>query len=110
MIRLTVLYNLPDGSNEEEFLRWRLGEHQENNASMGGVVYTDFSKIDGVWPKDKSSPYRFMTIANFESREVFEQSFYSDEAQTKLKEDVKRIKDPLFLISEILTKTDMRGR
>ena len=109
MIRLTVLYNLPDGSDEEAFLRWRLGEHQENNSDMSGVVYTDFSKINGTWPQDKPSPYRFMTIADFESKEVFEESFYSDAAQAKLKEDIKRIKDPLFLTSEILTKTDKRG-
>ncbi|MCA9903573.1 MAG: hypothetical protein KC547_06930, partial [Anaerolineae bacterium] len=28
MIRLTVMYNLPPGSDEEAFLNWRLGEHQ----------------------------------------------------------------------------------
>ena len=109
MVRLTVLYNLPEGIDEDEFLRWRLGEHQENNASMSGVVYTDFSKIEGTLFETEQSPYRFMTIADFESKELFEQSFYSDKAQAKLKEDIKRIKDPLFLISEILTKTDKRG-
>lgn len=109
MIRLSVLYNLPEGTNEDEFLGWRLGEHQESNAAMGGVVYTDFSVIEGTWPETRTSPYRFMTIADFESRTLFEESFYSDEAQAKLKEDIKRIKDPLFLIGEILTKTDKRG-
>jgi hypothetical protein len=33
MFRLTVMYNLPPGADEAEFLRWRLGEHQQNNAS-----------------------------------------------------------------------------
>ena len=37
MIRLTVLYNLPEGTDEAEFLRWRLGEHQAENAAMPGV-------------------------------------------------------------------------
>jgi len=45
VIRLTVLYNLPPGSDEEEFLRWRLGEHQEANASMPGVLRTDFGQV-----------------------------------------------------------------
>lgn len=108
MIRLTVLYNLPEGSSEDEFLRWRLGEHQTNNASMPGVVYTDFAKIEATWPGTQDSPYTFMTIADFSSKQVFEDMFYSDRAQSKLQEDIKRIKDPLFLISEILIQTDKR--
>jgi len=101
---------LPDGTDEAEFLSWRLGEHQSDNSAMEGVIYTDFSKIEGSWPQENNSPYRFMTIADFESREIFEASFYSNAVQEKLKEDVERIKDPLFLISEILTKTDKRGK
>lgn len=109
MTRLTVLYNLPDDSNEDEFLRWRLGAHQANNTSMPGVIYTDFAKVEGIWPQGQDSPYAYMTIVDFESREVFEQSFYAPNTQNKLKEDLKRIKDPLFLISDVLTKTDQRG-
>lgn len=110
MTRLTVLYNLPEGSDERTYLRWRLGEHQANNAAMTGVMYTDFAKIDASWPREQPSPYAYMTIADFESREIFEQSFYSEEAQIKLKEDVKRIKDPLFLVSEVLKWSENRGK
>lgn len=109
MTRLTVLYNLPEGTNEEDYLGWRLGEHQESNSAMEGVTYTDFSMIDASWPPESDSPYRFMTIAEFESREIFEKSFYAEEVQNKLKGDIKRIKDPVFLISDILVKTDKRG-
>jgi len=107
--RLTVLYNLPDGTDEKEYLHWRLGEHQESNAAMEGVTYTDFSMIDGTWPQNAESPYRFMTIAEFETREVFEKSFYADEVQAKLEKDVQRIKDPLFIISDVLVNTEKRG-
>ena len=109
MTRLTVLYNLPEGADEDEYLRWRLGEHQDSNAAMTGVTYTDFARIDASWPREQPSPYAYMTVADFDSRESFEKSFYTEEAQTKLKEDVKRIKDPLFLISEVLAQTHKRG-
>lgn len=108
MIRLTVLYNLPEGADEGEFLRWRLGEHQENNASMGGVTYTDFGRVDERWSPEAphaQSPYRFMTIVDWPDRESFEKSFYDPKALAKLDDDLKRIADPLFMISEILVST-----
>ncbi len=105
MIRLTVLYNLPEGTDEDEFLRWRLNEHQEANAGMPNVVRTDFARIDETWPREGTSPYRFMTVAEWEDRESFENSFYHPDVQAKLKEDVKKITDEVFLISEILTET-----
>src|SRR5215213_9495609 len=45
MIRLTVLYNLPPDQDEEEFLKWRLGEHQSANMSIEGVVASEFHKV-----------------------------------------------------------------
>lgn len=105
MIRLTVLYNLPPGSDEDEFLRWRLGEHQDSNSSMPGVLRTDFARIDGSWPDYKSAPYRFKTEVEWPDRESFEKGFYDPAVQAKLKEDVKRITDMTFLISEVLTET-----
>lgn len=105
MIRLTVLYNLPPGSDEAEFLQWRLGEYQDSNASMKGVIRTDFARIDGSYPKYLRPPYRFMTVVEWPHKESFEASFYSPEVQEKLKEDLKLIAEPLFLISEILTES-----
>lgn len=110
MIRLTVLYNLPPGSDEEEFLRWRLGEHQESNASRPGVLRTDFARVtesplpgQGQAPNDL--PFRFMTVAEWDTREEFERSFYAAETQANLKQDVERISDAVFLVTEILTQT-----
>lgn len=108
MIRLTILYNLPEGTDEAEFLRWRLGEHQQTNASMPGVVRTDFARVDERWTPQAlhvPSPYRFMTIAEWDNRDSFEQSFYDPQVQAELQEDLKKIADPLFLISEILVST-----
>lgn len=108
MIRLTVLYNLPEGTDEAEFLRWRLGEHQDANAAMPGVVRTDFARVDERWTPEvlhAPSPYRFMTIAEWPDRESFEKSFYDPQALAELEEDLKKIADPLFLISEILVST-----
>lgn len=105
MIRLTVLYNLPAGTDEAEFLAWRLGEHQGANASMAGVLRTDFARIDKGFPDDQPPRYRFMTTADWADWESFEKSFYDPEVQASLQEDVKRITDSVFLISEILAET-----
>ena len=56
MIRLTVMYNLPEGTDEDEFLKWRLGEHQEENASMPGVIRTDFARIYEGVPRGEAAP------------------------------------------------------
>lgn len=106
MIRLTVFYNLPEGTSEEEYLDWRLGEHQASNASMEGVIRTDFMRIDETVPLGIPVPYRFMTIAEWADRESFEKSFYAENVQAKLQEDLKKIADPVFLIGEVLTETN----
>lgn len=111
MIRLTVLYNLPPGTDEDEFLHWRMTEHQENNASMPGVIRTDFCRIDDAWPDSAKSPYRFMTIVEWADKESFEKGFYDEQVQAGLRENVKKIDDQIFLISEVLieAKIDPSG-
>jgi len=108
MIRLTVLYNLPPGADEAEFLEWRLGEHQESNVSMPGVVRTDFARIDGSYPKGAEPPYRFMTIAEWADRETFEKAFYDPARRQGLEESLKRITDYVFLVSEILIEAEVK--
>lgn len=106
MIRLTVFYNLPDGTDEEEFLKWRLSDHQESNSGMKGVIRTDFMRIDETLPRENPAPYRFMTVVEWVDRQSFENGFYNDDVQSKLKDDLKKISDPLFLIGEVLTETN----
>ena len=102
MIRLTVLYNLPEGADEAEFLRWRLGEHQQNNASRPGVLRTDFAVVESAWPRGAAPRHRFMTIAEYPDRETFEKSFYEPEAQARFQENLKKLDDPVFLMGEVL--------
>jgi hypothetical protein len=109
MIRLTVFYNLADDQDEEEFLEWRLTEHQEDNASMPGVLRTDFARIDDSWPPGTDPAYRFMTTADWPDRDSFEKAFYDPDEQVALRENVKRLKDPMFLISEILISEKPNG-
>ena len=103
MIRLTVMYNLPPGSDEAEFLRWRLGEHQANNAAAPGVLRTDFAIVESALPHVAPARHRFMTIAEWPDRETFEASFYAPEALERLEEHLKKLDDPVFLVSEVLT-------
>jgi hypothetical protein len=103
MIRLTVLYNLKPFVDEEEFLQWRLMEHQNANASIHGVIRTDFARIDAAWPPETKPPYRFMTTLDWADLENFKQGFYDPEVQAGLKKNMEMLSDPVFLISEILT-------
>lgn len=97
MIRLTVLYNLTPDQDEDEFLQWRLGEHQVANMSMQGVVASEFHRVIG-----DGAAYRFMTTVDWPDRESFERGFYDPGVQAGLKEDMEKISDPLFLVSERL--------
>lgn len=106
MIRLTVLYNLPEGVSEDTFLDWRLSEHQHDNESMPGVLRTDFARITDRWPKNSSPDYRFQTTAEWSDRESFDGGFNEDSVQESLRENLKKLGDYEFIISEVLTKSD----
>jgi hypothetical protein len=101
MIRLTVLYNLPPDQDEDEFLQWRLGEHQSANMSIDGVVASEFHKVlsdaTGAAPA-----YRFLTTLDWPDRESFEKGFYDPQVQAELEENLQKISDPLFIVSECL--------
>jgi uncharacterized protein (TIGR02118 family) len=108
LFKLTVLYNLPPDMNAEEFVRWRTTTHQEENASMPGVLKTDFyiavDEPDGTPPR-----YRYITEAWWETQEDLESAFYDPEVQAQLAEDGKRFTDRLFLISEEIVATEMEA-
>jgi quinol monooxygenase YgiN len=106
MVRLTVLYNLPPGADEEAFLAWRLGEHQQNNASRPGVLRTDFAVVESAWPRGAKPRHRFVTIAEWPDREAFEASFYDPEALARFEENLKLLDDPVFLIGEVLASSE----
>ncbi len=104
MIKLTVLYNLPPGADHEAFLAWRTTTHQQSNASMPGVLRTDFyAARETVMGAPR---YRYITEAYFASMADLENAFFSAEAQAKLKRDLVRIADPVFLISEEVASSD----
>lgn len=102
MIRLTVMYNLPEGTDEAEFLKWRLGEHQERNVSMPGVIRTDFGRIYETYPRANQPRKRFITIAEFPDKETFDKAFWGDGDMSGLEESLKRTADYEFYIAEIL--------
>lgn len=104
MIRLTVLYNLHPDVDEEKFLEWRLGEHQQENMSSPGVLRSDFGVVQANALSDGPPAYRFMTTADWPNMESFRAAFYDPEMQASLQESLKMLKDPLFLISEILVQ------
>lgn len=102
MIRLTVLYNLSPDTDEEEFLKWRLTEHQDANLAIPGVMRTDFSRIAQAWPEGTEPPYRFMTTVDWPDMQSFKKGFYDPEVQAGLKQNLRTLSNPVFLISEIL--------
>lgn len=104
MVRLTVLYNLQPYVDEEEFLEWRLNDHQKDNMGTPGVIRSDFTRLVESYPRDATRPYRFMTTADWPDMESFESAFYNPTYQEELKENLKLLKDPVFLVGEILAQ------
>jgi hypothetical protein len=99
MIKLTVIYNLPPGTDHDEFLEWRTTSHQESNMSIPGVIKSDFYVITSDW-KMEEAPYRYMTETYFPDRETFEGTFFDPDFQAGLAKSLERIAEPLFVISE----------
>jgi hypothetical protein len=99
MVKLTVMYNLPPGADEAEYLRWRTTDHQKENMSIPGLLKSDFYLVKGMFKAEKPR-YRFVTEAYFPDLATFEKSFYDPDYQVGLSKSLERIADPLFLISE----------
>ena len=99
MVKLTVMYKLPPGTDHEEFIRWRTTEHQANNMAIPGIIKSDFYVIEEAWRRDDLR-YRYMTEAYFPDMETFRKSFFDPAYQAELADALKKIVDPLFLISE----------
>lgn len=109
MIRLIVMYNLPDGADEKTFLDWRLGPHQASNASMPQVSRTDFARIIGGWPEQTTPRFRFVTVVEWPDHAAFEAAFYAPSLQTDLRANLNKLGDYEYSISEILPSSQEIG-
>src|SRR5688572_18280207 len=117
MIKLTVLYNLPPGTDEEEFVRWRTTQHNRANMARPGVLRGDFYRVvgqagvgqDGTHPRTSAAPYRFITEAYYPDLATFEAAWYDPEEQARLVPAVAKISDAVFLVSEELQTTEGSG-
>jgi len=103
MIRLTVLYNLAEGADEGEYIKWRLSSHKEYVNSMPAVQRSDFCRIDESWPEGVGPTFRFQTIVDWPDRATYERAFLNEKAQADLRENLKKLGDHLFLVSEVLS-------
>lgn len=103
MIRLTVLYNLADDVDESEYIEWRLSSHKAYVDSMPGVLRSEFCRIDESWPERVGPNFRFQTTVDWPDRITYEQAFLNDQAQADLRENIKKLGDYLFVVSEVLS-------
>jgi hypothetical protein len=106
MIKVTVLYNLLPGDDEEAFLRWRTTTHHTNNISRPGVLRSDFYKVTGTAgvgpdrPASDGAPYRFISESYYESYDSFRADWEDPAEQARLVPAVAKIADAVFLVSE----------
>jgi hypothetical protein len=107
LVKLTVMYTLPPGADHEEFLRWRTTVHQKENMGIPGVIKSDFYVIREAW-RNPECPYRYLTEAYWPDMASFEAAFYDPAYQESLAESLKKIAEPLFLISEELLSESNR--
>ena len=108
MIRLTVLYKLKPEVDEEDFIKWRLTEHQTANSGIAGVIRTDFTRIDSAWPEEKDTPYRFMTTVDWPDMQSFEAGFYDPDVQQGLAKNLEMLENPVFVVGEVLVTEDKK--
>lgn len=98
MVKLTVLYNLPPDADHDEYVAWRTTTHQRENAAAPGVLKTDFYIAK---PTPFGDPkYRYVTEAYFGSMADLEAAIFNEASLVKLREDMQRITDSVFLVSE----------
>jgi len=107
LIRLVVMYNLPEGADEAAFLDWRLNHHQDANSAIPGVLRTDFAKLVKAWPDQVIPRFRFATILEWPDMAAFEAAFYAPKLQAELLENIKRLGDHEYSICEILTSSEI---
>lgn len=103
MIRLVVMYNLPEGADEAAFLDWRLNHHQDSNAAIADVLRTDFARVVKAWPDRAKPRFRFCTILEWPDMAAFERAFYAPGLQAELLENIERLGEHEYSICEILT-------
>jgi EthD domain len=99
MVKLTVIYNLPQGADHEEFIKWRTTVHQQSNMSIPGVIKSDFYVVKGAYLRAEPL-YRYITESYFPDMATFEKSFYDPTYQAALTKSLERIAEPVFLISQ----------
>lgn len=107
MVKLTVLYNLPPDADHEAFVKWRTESHHQKLVKLPGLIETTFYVIQDS--RAGSAPYRYMSELFFTDQETFEKTFYDPVFQAGLKEDLKRIVNPLFLVSRQLLRHTLGG-
>lgn len=106
MIKITVLYNLPADTNEDEFVQWRTTHHHAANIARPGVIRADFYRVIGMpmigeaRPASDTAPYRFVTESYWNSYDEFIASWNDPAEQVRLVPAVAKIADALFLVSE----------
>jgi len=108
MVKLTVMYNLPPEADHEAFIRWRTTEHQKENMGIPGVIKSDFYMIKQAWQRS-DVPYRYMTEVYWPDMETFKRAFFDPDYQKNLSESLKKIADPVFLISEEVLSESRTG-
>lgn len=104
MVKLTILYNLHEGADNEAFIKWRVKEGQAENFALPQVLKTDFyvakETVLGA-PK-----YRYITEAYFATMKDLEDAFFKDDVQAKLKEDMKTLGEAVILISDEMASSE----
>ncbi len=105
MIRLTVLYTLAAGSDPAAYLAWRVSAHADYIRQMPGVVRSSFSRVRKQWSSRAPVDYEFQSTVEWSDRATFERAFYDDKAQADLKENLNRLGDYTFIVSEIIAES-----
>jgi hypothetical protein len=118
MVKLTVMYTLPEKADHKAFLKWRTTEHQKENMGIPGVIKSDFYAVREIYSHKSGSTdnahapesedrlekeplcYRYMTEAYWPDMKSFKSAFFDSGYQKRLMVSLKKIANPVFLVSD----------
>ena len=118
MVKLTVMYTLPENADHEAFLKWRTTEHQKANMGIPGIIRSDFYAVQEIYIhktartddaqeqksedrlEEKPLHYRYITEAYWPDMKSFKSAFFDSGYQERLMDSMKKISEPIFLVSE----------
>ncbi len=100
---LIVFFNLIDGVNESEYLKWALNTDVPTVNKLNSVSSFEVFKGVGVFGEQKSSPWDFFEILKIHSEDAFLEDIQTDMMSKVVEQFQAFAKDATFISTQDIT-------